>query len=633
MWRMPGFVRRAGLWSAIALPALAILGAALGWLRWQRSADDITRSKLAYADGDYRQAADLARRRLKAAPQDPNALRLLARATARLGRDAPANSMFARLGSGALETEDFYLLGLGLDRAGRKDEAVRVWETGIALGPNHAETLEQLVINHTMKSRLVEAAALAETLARQPGWERRGELELGTLRAELNDPAGAVAALRCALERTEPSALDGPTANHYRKLLARNLLRIDEPTDARAMIQKVLDDGADAEASWLLSRAQLQRGDLQAAVAAIRAAGQYRAEHPLELEPSAYVGEVRCAACHRDKVRAFQASGHASTFVRGKALTKLPYPGEPVPDPDDPGVTHAIKTEGDHVHYEARVRDQVLGAVVAYAFGSAKHYFSLVGYDNHENPYIFRLSHYQTGQNSGWVRTTGHSPDVHAGHDFLGKPIERLDGVYKCLFCHTTDPKAVLDHSGPVAEDRAIGCERCHGPGGNHLKAIASKLGDTAIVNPAQAPGDARLRICGQCHSNHMESSLPRTDPFWIRFQGTTLAWSRCYTDSAGAFDCMTCHDPHHDTDRSAAHYEARCLACHSAEPMAVSKDNSQVFNFPGRRASRGSVCPVSPADRCIDCHMPPFESKPLHATFADHYIRVRPEFKPVVPK
>ena len=43
----------------------------------------------------------------------------------------------------------------------------------------------------------------------------------------------------------------------------------------------------------------------------------------------------------------------------------------------------------------------------------------------------------------------------------------------------------------------------------------------------------------------------------------------------------------------------------------------------------RGSICPVNPADGCIGCHMPPFESKPLHATFTDHYIRVRPELKP----
>ena len=106
-------------------------------------------------------------------------------------------------------------------------------------------------------------------------------------------------------------------------------------------------------------------------------------------------------------------------------------------------------------------------------------------------------------------------------------------------FCHTTDPKAVLDRSGPVAADRAIGCERCHGPGGHHLRAIDAKLTDPAIVNPAGAPAQGRVRVCGQCHSNHQDSPIPRHDVFWLRFQGNTVAWSRCYTESAGTFDCM----------------------------------------------------------------------------------------------
>ena len=78
-------------------------------------------------------------------------------------------------------------------------------------------------------------------------------------------------------------------------------------------------------------------------------------------------------------------------------------------------------------------------------------------------------------------------------------------------------------------------------------------MGEPAIVNPAKASAEGRTRVCGQCHSNHQESPLPRTDPFWLRFQGTTITWSRCYTESAGTFDCMTCHDPHHDNDRSAS--------------------------------------------------------------------------------
>ena len=633
---MPRVVSRAAYgywWLGIVLGALALAGLGLGWTSWRRDSDFLEQGASAYAKRDFRRAAELARRRLKGAPEDGEALRLLARATARLGRDIPANALFARLGSSALQAEDLYLLGLGLDRAGRKEEAGRLWEKGLALQPDHPETIVQLIVRDTAQNRLAEAAQLAERLARQPGWELRGELDLGAFRAELSDPAGAAAILRRALERPEASELDRATTTYYRKLLARNLLRVARPEEARAILQKVLANGQDRAASWLLSRASLQEGAIPEAAAALQAAGSYRAEHPLEIEPSPYVGESQCASCHKDTVRAVQASRHDSTLVRGKPLAELPYPDRSVPDPDDPSVTHTFRRQADQVHFETQVKDQVLHAVVDYAFGSPDHYFSLVGHDDQGHPYILRLSHYQTARDSGWVRTTGHSADATGGQHFLGKPIDLIDGIHKCLFCHTTDPKAVLDRSGPAASDRAIGCERCHGPGGNHLRAIAAKLADPAIASPVDAPAEGRLRVCGQCHTNHQESSLPRTDPFWIRFQGTTVAWSRCYTESAGSFDCMTCHDPHHDTDRSSGHYNARCLTCHSAGPAAETKARPRTADPPAERAVRGSICPVNPTDGCIACHMPTFESKPLHATFTDHYIRVHPELKPGATK
>ena len=69
---------------------------------------------------------------------------MLARATARLGRDSTANALFARLGSAALQSEDLFLLGLGLSRSGQAEKAERVWERALAKDSEHAETLEQL---------------------------------------------------------------------------------------------------------------------------------------------------------------------------------------------------------------------------------------------------------------------------------------------------------------------------------------------------------------------------------------------------------------------------------------------------------------------------------------------------------
>jgi tetratricopeptide (TPR) repeat protein len=616
---MAGIATRLGIGLALAFVALTLVGVGAAWYAWRRGSDPVALGVAAYAEGDWTRAADLARRRLRAAREDAAALRLLARATARLGRDAEANALFARLGSDALQAEDLLLLGKGLDRAGRKEDAGRIWEKSIRIQPDHAETLEQLVIRDTAQNRLAEAAELAGRLARQPGWEFRGELNLGALRAELNDPAGAAAVLRRALERPEAARLDRPADSRYRNLLARSLLRTGRTRQAHSVLTGLLERGSDPEASWLLSRAELLEGSIPEARAAFEAAGSYRAEHPLEAEPGPFVGEARCAECHPDAFRAARASRHARTLMRGKPLLELAHPSDPIPDPDDPEVRHAFRTEQGRLRFETRVKDQVLGAVVDYAFGSPDRYMSLVGRDDRGRGYVLRLSRFQSGRESGWVRTTGHTAETESGQNFLGKPLDPLDGVQRCLFCHTTNFRAVLDGTGPESKDRAIGCERCHGPGAVHEKAVAARFRDLAIVRPSEASAEGRIRLCGQCHSLHQELSLPRTDPFWIRFQGTTLPWSRCYTESDGAFDCMTCHDPHHDSDRSEARYDGRCLDCHAAAPPAGPTRSKS-------GGARGSACPVDSTTGCVGCHMPRTRVAALHTTFTDHFIRVHPQ-------
>jgi tetratricopeptide (TPR) repeat protein len=599
---------------------------ALGWNKWGQAPDLLARGAAAYSQRNWRQAAQLARRRLKAVPQDTEALRILARATARLGRDAPANALFERLGSAALQAEDLFLLGLGLDRAGRRAEAARLWENALRLEPNRAEIIDCVVNAQIAQNRLVEAAQLAEQLAAAPGWELRGELACGALRAELGEPARAATALERALARPEAERLDRATITRTRKLLARALLRNARPGEARTVLRSILADGPDPEASWLSSRAALLEGDRLEAAAALEASGSYRAAHPMDVEPSPYLGEARCAACHRAVFRAVAASRHASTLLRGNPLAGLPYPVRPVADPDLPSVTHEFHHDARPVALETKDGDQVLRTVVEYAFGSPDHYVSLVGRDEHGRSRILRLSRYHSGGDSGWVRTTGHTADAAGGTDLQGKALDLADGLFKCLFCHSTNPRSVLDDAGPESHDRGIGCERCHGPGAIHEKAVAANFPDLAIVNPAAATAEGRLELCGQCHSHHQEITLARTDPYWIRFQGTTLAWSRCYTESQGALDCMTCHDPHHDTDHTEAHDNAPCLSCHSPSAAASVTHAPPEPSAPATRAPQGSTCPVNATGGCIGCHMPAFRSAALHASFTDHYIRVHPE-------
>ena len=114
--------------------------------------------------------------------------------------------------------------------------------------------------------------------------------------------------------------------------------------------------------------------------------------------------------------------------------------------------------------------------------------------------------------------------------------------------CIATSPtRAGRERIGPETADRAIGCERCHGPGGHHLAAVAAGFPDPAIVNPASAsPQAVTEKQCNDCHildRNFRDDD--RENPGWVRSQGVGWTWSRCNTESGGAFGCVTCHDPH----------------------------------------------------------------------------------------
>jgi tetratricopeptide (TPR) repeat protein len=587
------------------------LATALGW--WWHHSDSLAVGVTAYGRGDWKAAAKAARVRLGRDKSDARALRLLARASARLGRDRVAAESYERLGLSTLAPEDDYLLGRVLERAGNLDAALKLWDHALAKDPNRAEVLDALMILCIKLVRPIAAIAYAERLGRRPDWEVRGLLVAGTLRAETYDPAGAVRDLREALRR-DPSARGGLVpATAYRKLLADCLLQIHSAAEARGALDEVLAAGPDAEASWLRSRADLQAGDPLGFVEDFARAGPYRADHPLRPEPSPYVGSARCGECHRAIHRAHGASRHASTLTRGAALAKLPLPEGPVADRTEPGVSYSMSRARDAVAFETRSDKTVLRALAEYAFGSDDHYLSLVGRDAGGDDRILRLSYHVRGKDHGWDRTTGHSAQPERGDHLLGKPLERPGGLYRCLFCHTTNARSVLERTGPAAADRAIGCERCHGPGGNHLEAVTAEFADRAIINPSLAGASAiTTELCGQCHSLHgPEGGRPRTDPYFLRYEATTLPWGRCYTESEGGLSCVTCHDPHHNAETSDAFYESKCLECHRTGGPSEPSERRRI------------ACPVNPTQGCIGCHMPRTEVPILHATFSDHYIRI----------
>jgi hypothetical protein len=269
--------------------------------------------------------------------------------------------------------------------------------------------------------------------------------------------------------------------------------------------------------------------------------------------------------------------------------------------------------------------------VVEYAFGISDQYVTMVGRDEERAYRALPLSAYHTAEGLGWGRTSADVPDASALDRIRGVPIKVRDGVVRCLYCHVTFYRDFRDppsESGitSAAADAAIGCERCHGPGGNHLKAIKGNFRDNAIMNPGAGGATAIGKQCADCHVVGIPGEIKQApeSPRFVRSPGLTLTFSRCYTDSEGGMSCMTCHDAHRDDQGPAPFYEKRCLGCHSERPRTEKPAAGRSAGSNPRESRKVSICPVNPRNNCLECHMPKVPVPSLHRELTDHYIRVR---------
>ena len=398
---------------------------------------------------------------------DTEALRLSAHAAARQDRDQKALAIYSRLVPADMKPEDFFLLGSALNLAGQTEPAIAALKIAQAGNPDDAETLDLLCRLYYQTDRYCAAEEAAGRLARQANREAGAQLMLGKVRDELDDPAGVAQALHrwLQLDPAGTAALASPL-RPYQYQLARAWLRSGQPAQARQLLQTLLESGQDPEASWLLSRAYIQGRDWSRAETEWNRSSPYRDRHSLEPEPATYLGEARCAECHRAQFQAVLASRHATTFAGAREISRLPLPQGALPDPVDPQVTHEFYREGESVRTQVRAGGRVFRAVVDYAFGSRDHFTTFVGRDDRNRSIMLRMSAYESPHGLAWDRATGHAAQPADPEGYLGSTLEEGDGVRRCLSCHTTSFRAVRDRVGPTADDHAIGCEKCHGPGG-----------------------------------------------------------------------------------------------------------------------------------------------------------------------
>jgi tetratricopeptide (TPR) repeat protein len=610
-----GEMRRSGRhWTLVVI--LAVLGAGvagmIGW-RLRPTQDPLAPAEHAYENGDWQGVDRLAAAWLRASPEDRRALRLRARAAARLGHDTEARQLYARLGGApAMQAEDLWLFGKIVDHLGSRETARECWARGLHADPHHPELLREIAVDRLETGRPIQAAQLARRLAARPGWQARGNLLLGNALAADDDPRGAAECWTRALASDPAIAREAPD---LRKAVARAWLRVGEPSRARDALRPGGTAQDDPETAWLQVRSYLQERSPAAAQGSMEASRAYRRAHPLEPEPAPYVGSTGCRACHAAISDAVRSSRHSRTFQRSPGIRFRSLPDHPIADPGNPSVRHSLRREGEDLHFETRQGDRVAAAVVAYAFGSGDRGMTLVGRDDRGRTRELRLSTYE--DQAVWDVTTGQTSPPQGQADHLGRVLTD-DELRSCFFCHTTVARSARDRAGPESADPAIGCERCHGPGGNHVAAVSLGLADRAIARPGPDSGAAVVALCAGCH-RPLGLTVTPTDPLAPRFPAAGLTWSRCYKESGAAIDCLTCHDPHHDAETSPAYYERKCLECHSG-----ATDDRPTIASAAAESPRPSACPVDSTRGCITCHMSVTENVIPHTRFTDHHIRVR---------
>ncbi len=532
----------------------------------------------------------------------------------RPGSSGPTAAELAALGRGLLDRDRTVLGWAAMEAAHRVDPNDPLADRALdELGQSLALSSGT---DHASRRRVVEEVEHLGSIPDGPG--------LGLLVMGLARFAPTPARERAFLDRF--SILDRAPLREVRgpsgaiKLIAQLLMRMGRPSEAADLLGPFTEGvDPDREAAWLLSRAALQLGRDELADTMLERAG---GPDPgaSRVEPSPYVGSRRCGDCHRHLYRMGQKeSPHARTLSLGSDLASVPLPDAPIPDPLAPGIRHRFTREADgRPRLETSDdRGRIVRAVVAYALGSGEHGITMVARDDPGGtPRELRISYYAADRS--WRLTKGVNAVPSRPDEFVGLPLSGR-ALEQCLQCHTTWFRAALpdpeNPTGPESGDRGIGCERCHGPGLNHVRAVEGGFADSAIAVTTRSPARRLLESCQECHG--VTGSVEPSDPEFTRVQGTTLRFSRCFTATEGALHCTTCHDPHRGLVRSNPLYESKCLKCHSSnEPAHTGK-------------GRALVCPVNPAANCIDCHMPKVADPRLQARFTDHHIRVHREKNP----
>jgi len=333
-------------------------------------------------------------------------------------------------------------------------------------------------------------------------------------------------------------------------------------------------------------------------VAALASEGTTAAEHR-ELAAAHYVGSAACKKCHEAIYDRWSKSRMANV-VRDPRQ----HPDAVIPDlsRSDPLVTF---TKDD----------------IAFVYGSRwkQRYFTKIGDDFFPEPAQWDVTHktwkrYFVPNNADWWAPL-YPPDN------FKRPTGPL-----CDGCHSVN----YDITNKTVTEWNVGCERCHGPGSEHVSRPVS----TTILNPERFDYLHASDTCIQCHSQGRPLQNPIEGKYYDwpvgfhvglnladswrleehklgeisfthfadgtahknRMQGNDFVTSLMY---ARGVTCFSCHDPHGNENPGIVREtgNALCLGCHG--PNAQNGPHAATIEQHTHHAAGSS------GSECIACHMP----------------------------
>ncbi len=368
---------------------------------------------------------------------------------------------------------------------------------------------------------------------------------------------------------------------------------------------------------------------------------------PPPLSPeNAYVNAAVCTGCHADLTAGYRKTGMGRSFARIRSEDMIES-GKPFHHKTSESYFSMLARDGKY--YQRRWQ---IGFDGKETNVDEKQVDFIIGSGNHSRTYL-HLTSRKTLQvlPLSWYAEKGGYWEMSPGYDQPDFPGSVRPVHYECMFCHNAYPKipAQFEHEGstemtfaePLPE--GIDCQRCHGPGQQHVQAAST--GGTrdqiraSIINPKRLNADREIEVCMQCHLETTSLDLPHSirrfdrppfsyqpgqplgdfsiafdraggmkDRFEIAHGAYRLRQSQCYIQSAGKLRCTTCHDPHNIPrgPAAAAHYNAVCGQCHSAALQRA-----------------GLAGPHVAGANCIACHMPKRRTDDVvHVVMTDHFIQ-----------